>query len=154
MYVYLAGRREGKTTLLLDWLFEDPDRRGILVSSEKDRERFMRLVVKRVELSGREYEHRRWVPHVRTWDVAMHYGHPYEWAIDDLDMLISRMLHCDVKLVTMTGTQITGREDARGPAREAGEESSPEPGPRRNDGSDVLRPYWRTTDSPDGGSII
>lgn len=148
MFVYISGRREGKTRLVIDWFFEDPDHRGIVVHSEKARERMLRDLHKRFALQGREVSPAWLSSHVMGLDAVTDgavRAWPFKWAIDDLDMILERLFRCELDLVTMSATTITGKE-VREQAAEPSERSSDEPRPRREHGVDVLRPYWRDPD--------
>lgn len=155
MFVYLSGRREGKTKLIIDWFFEDPENRGIIVHSVKARERMMRDLHQRFALQGREVTPgwlNRHVMGVESVTDGAVRAWPYKWAIDDLDMILERLFRCELDLVTMTATSITGKE-MREQATVSEEHRSDEPGPRGKHGVDVLRPYWRDPDPLGPGAV-
>lgn len=102
-----GGRRGGKTYELMQWLKQDENHRQVIVHSlEYAKHLREEYDIKEERLSNPQK--------IVSWHSIMNgtnRGHPQrEVAVDNVDFLISEVLHSPVELVTFTGAAKTPQE--------------------------------------------
>jgi hypothetical protein len=95
MRFLIAGRQEGKTTKILGWFLETPERK-LIVHSEQEAKRLRELVPE---------DRERDIVAIWAWREARlgRQVRQYEVAVDNLDLVLQGLLHHDVSLVAATG---------------------------------------------------
>lgn len=112
MFAYFAGRRFGKTKMVIDWFFEAPDHRGIVVATPHDAMRIQKLIMDRCHAMGvTEQRCKYWRQHVFS-IVDIGYGaslrgRGLQWAVDDIDRVLACLLgDNEPGLITGTATLV------------------------------------------------
>jgi hypothetical protein len=112
MFVIVAGRGAGKTTALVDWFFEHPGYRGIIVANDSIKRNMVRELARKAAQLGFERCTPKWLTPfvVSARDFAMHgwlRGHQArQWAIDDADQVLQTMFGVEIDYVAMNATLV------------------------------------------------
>jgi hypothetical protein len=109
MFVMVAGRQQGKSLTILNWLMEQPNRRGILTSDNKRRQYLLHML-------ERLYPNLTYIPGRGYWSqrILVVDERPFgaglrrfaELGIDDAETVLERMFNARVEFVTLNATLI------------------------------------------------
>ena len=104
MDFFIAGRRNGKTTLLIDWFAQDPDNSVIICLDARRKDYIMRRLFERwPDINPRHWNHNVLIAPGAV-DHMRGYRHS-RVGIDDLNDLLSYWFG-NVEFVTATGTKV------------------------------------------------
>lgn len=108
MFVYVAGRQQGKTLATVRWLLEKPQHRAILVSNAKRKDHIMRTLQQLGPIRDRSYWSFRIIV-VQQLDAFRDIdprGIAQELAIDDLDEVLKAVFGSRVDFATVNATPL------------------------------------------------
>lgn len=113
MFVFISGRRSGKTWQVARWFWEDPERRTILVADAKHKREVVRALQytmpNTIDSSRLDHFWRSSVIIVGSIERMRGFGHYRQIGIDDLDRVLGNLFgpYGAVDMVTATATLVS-----------------------------------------------